>query len=135
MTADARLNFRGSHFDQVRRRGYAKNWRYEDLAHGVLSSKDQDVKRALDMDMKAATLQRRFARTKKGYMGLVHTRAKEDDLICALYGGQVLYVLREIGPSEHLFTGECYVHGLMDGEVFESFRIDSELDTTTFVLV
>ena len=48
-------------------------------------------------------------------MGLVHPRARGDDLICALYGGQVLYVLCKHGLDKHLFIGEFYIHGLMDG--------------------
>ena len=68
-------------------------------------------------------------------MGLVHPRAREGDLICTLYGGQVLCVLRKHGPDEHLFIGECYMHGLMDGEAFEIFCTNGELNSETFVLV
>lgn len=35
--------------------------------------------------------------------------------ICALHGGRVPFVLRQ-DAGYHLFKGECYVHGLMDGE-------------------
>ena len=48
---------------------------------------------------------RKLCRSKKGY----------------LLGGQVLYVLRPRGSftnaPKHEYIGECYVHGLMDGEV------------------
>jgi len=33
------------------------------------------------------------------------------------FGGEVLYLLRSIGGTSH-FIGECYVHGLMDGEAY-----------------
>ena len=36
--------------------------------------------------------------------------------MCILLGGKVPYILREVGPGEHYFLGECYVHGIMDGE-------------------
>ena len=31
--------------------------------------------------------------------------------------------------------GECYIHGLMDGEAFEIFGTNGELNSETFVLV
>lgn len=55
----------------------------------------------------------------KGYMMLMPNTAKVGDAIWALSGGQVLYVLREVDRAlrRFVFVGECYVHGLMDGEV------------------
>ena len=44
--------------------------------------------------------------------------AREGDQVFVLLGGQVLYVLRPVGGS-YRFLGECYVHGLMDGEVLD----------------
>ena len=43
--------------------------------------------------------------------------------------------MREHGPNEHSFIGECYIHGLVDGEAFEVFDTNSELDSETFVLI
>ncbi len=50
-----------------------------------------------------------------------------------LLGGNPLYILRPIEDDFYLFVGQCYVHGLMDGEVvneakaerstFEEFRL------------
>ena len=39
----------------------------------------------------------------------------EGDRTCLLHGGQVPFILQREGRY-HLFKGECYVHGLMDGE-------------------
>jgi Heterokaryon incompatibility protein (HET) len=59
--------------------------------------------------------------TKKGYVGMVPWSARKGDRICSLLGGQVLYVLRAREGvqqgNEHEYIGECYAHGLMDGEV------------------
>jgi hypothetical protein len=66
---------------------------------------------------------RRLATTSKGYMGLVPYQAQEGDIIYALYGGSMLYVLRTRG-EKFLLIGECYVHGLMDGEAIELFNKD-----------
>ena len=48
-------------------------------------------------------------------MGLGPGLTQPGDLICVLFRGRVLYVF---SPVEHglLFIGECYIHGLMDGE-------------------
>ena len=54
----------------------------------------------------------------KGYMALVSHQAKEGDRLCTLFGGSLLYVLRPKG-DKFLLVGECYVHGLMDGEAIQ----------------
>lgn len=66
--------------------------------------------------MRKATYGRRFMWTEGGKMGLAPAAAKVGDKICLFFGGQVLYVSRERGEERWEFVGECYVHGLMDGE-------------------
>jgi hypothetical protein len=46
------------------------------------------------------------------------------DEIWALCGGQTLYVLRPMTrqSAEYMFIGECYVHGLMDGELVKAVQ-------------
>ncbi|MCJ1404695.1 hypothetical protein MMC11_007921 [Xylographa trunciseda] len=68
--------------------------------------------------LKCATFGRCFAITRNRYMGLVRKDVNVGDQVFVLLGGEVLYVLR---PHEdhHLFMGECYMHGLMDGEAME----------------
>ncbi len=61
---------------------------------------------------------RRLAYSMNGYMALVSHQAKEGDLLYALFGGSVLYVLRPKG-DRFMLVGECYVHGLMDGEAMQ----------------
>jgi len=66
---------------------------------------------------------RRFARVvQKDWnadgMALVPQHVRGGDQVFVLLGGQVLYVLRPVGSSFR-FVGECYVHGLMDGEVLD----------------
>ncbi|KAK3179092.1 hypothetical protein OEA41_001231 [Lepraria neglecta] len=135
ITAEVRSRYGGGRFEHRRYRGHAMDWRYELSEHDTLRFEGKEVKENLRTSMKAATHYRRFTWTNRGYMGLMHPRAKERDLICTLYGGQVLYVLREHGPNEHSFIGECYIHGLMDGEAFEVFGTNGELDSETFVLI
>jgi hypothetical protein len=47
------------------------------------------------------------------------------DVVWALAGGQVLYMLRPVENvlNKYRFIGECYAHGLMDGEVARWLRI------------
>lgn len=51
-------------------------------------------------------------------LALVPQCVREGDQIFVLLGGQVLYALRPVGGA-YRFLGECYVHGLMDGEVLD----------------
>lgn len=66
---------------------------------------------------------RRLIITEHELLGLAPEMSKKRDLICILYGCSVPVVLRRsVDPltDEEYFTfvGECYVHGIMDGEAF-----------------
>ena len=61
---------------------------------------------------------RRLAYSMNGYMALFSHQAKEGVLLYALFGGSVLYVMRPTG-DQFILVGECYVHGLMDGEAMQ----------------
>ena len=62
---------------------------------------------------------RRLAYSVKGYMALVSHQVREGDLLYALFGGSVLYVLRPQENKNFILVGDCYVHGLMDGEAIQ----------------
>jgi hypothetical protein len=67
---------------------------------------------------------RRFFKTKgkpgkDPLFGLGSQDIKAGDMICILFGCSVPVVLRKVhepGKVYHKFIGECYVHGMMDGE-------------------
>ncbi|TVY15382.1 hypothetical protein LARI1_G005623 [Lachnellula arida] len=61
--------------------------------------------------------------TAKGYIGLGPPSMLEGDIICILFGGEVPYVLRPMGSHWQL-VGECYVHGIMQGEGLKDFNGD-----------
>ena len=67
---------------------------------------------------KASTL-REMALSQKYHLLMVPNTAVAGDAIWALAGGQALYILRPMNRelNQYRFIGECYVHGLMDGEV------------------
>ena len=68
---------------------------------------------------------RTFACTKNGYIGLVPPGTKIGDVVCVLFGMQTPVILRKTNEVEvrlgnnivHELVGECYMHGMMDGEM------------------
>jgi hypothetical protein len=65
-----------------------------------------------------ASKNRIFARTNKGYYVLGPKVMKPGDIICVLFGGKMPFCLRPWG-DRYLLVGECYVHGLMNGEAMK----------------
>ena len=61
---------------------------------------------------------RRVFITDLGYIGLVPLASMVGDEVCVLLGSKVPYVIRREG-TQYRFVGECYVFGMMDGEVLE----------------
>ena len=79
-----------------------------------------------------------FAITEKGYMAIVPPGTKEGDMVCLILGGQVPFVFRQFQTSDidrsrkeqsYALVGECYVHGMMDGE-----GLSQGLDPRMFVV-
>lgn len=65
---------------------------------------------------------RRFFTTLGGYMGIGPPGMRPDDSICVFLGGNVPWVVRREG-HEYTLVGECYVHGIMDGEFMETVHL------------
>ena len=69
--------------------------------------------------------QQRIFFTETGWIGVGPrtTRPHDSDWVCVLRGARVPVVLRAVFPDDEIevdhfeMVGECYVHGLMDGEV------------------
>ncbi|EHK21833.1 uncharacterized protein TRIVIDRAFT_222685 [Trichoderma virens Gv29-8] len=62
-----------------------------------------------------ASKNRIFARTSSVYYVLGPVVIEKGDVVCVLFGGRLLFCLRSIG-NRYLLVGECYTHGLMEGE-------------------
>jgi hypothetical protein len=67
-------------------------------------------------------------------LGLGPERLEKRDIICILYGCSVPVALRKMVDQEsqetyYEFIGECYVHGIMDGEAFDLVKRRSRRDT------
>jgi hypothetical protein len=54
--------------------------------------------------------------TQKEYVGICSDGLKAGDRICILDGGAVPFAVRRGTFNRHRLVGECYVHGLMEGE-------------------
>ncbi|KAK0944920.1 hypothetical protein LTR29_003511 [Friedmanniomyces endolithicus] len=62
--------------------------------------------------------------SEKLFLVMSPNTAMVGDTIWALTGGQALYVLRpvDVKSRKYIFIGECYAHGLMDGEVVKMLQ-------------
>ncbi len=65
-----------------------------------------------------ASKNRKLARTEKGYFVLGPKVMVVGDVVCVLFGGKLPFCLRPCG-NRFLFVGECYVHGMVDGEALD----------------
>jgi hypothetical protein len=73
---------------------------------------------------------KRFAASAQGYLAVVPVASSPGDVVCVVMGAAVPFVLRKMQYGYQLI-GECYVHGLMNGEVSEMTALTVE----TLVLV
>ena len=71
---------------------------------------------------------KRFGVTRDGYTALLPGRAKYEDIICVFLGATVPFVIRRKASGNYLLVGECYVHGLMDGEALDLVLDREELN-------
>jgi hypothetical protein len=63
--------------------------------------------------------------TTGGYLGHVPIGSQTGDRICILFGSAVPFVLREDKDGFFKLVGECYVHGIMDGEAMKERDMES----------
>ncbi|CAN9094122.1 unnamed protein product [Alternaria alternata] len=117
-----RRNFRN---DSDLSRGFAIDWDLVGQDRRYLIAEERQRQSWMLVDTKMMTFGRRLFETSRGFIGLGPAAAQIDDEICLLLGGQVCYVLRTRRDGHHEFIGECYVHGMMDGQACEdeSFSI------------
>ena len=77
---------------------------------------------------------RRLAVLDQGYLVMGPRACELGDRVCILYGCLVPVILRQIGDGErYRFMGECYVHGMMDGEAI-MLKEQQDMPTKQFPL-
>jgi hypothetical protein len=72
---------------------------------------------------KQVTQHRRLVKTSTAYLGIASHDTLPGDIVCILFGGSTLMILRPVN-DHFLLVGECYVHGIMDGEALEGFNLE-----------
>jgi hypothetical protein len=78
-----------------------------------------DIADSFHLSFLEACIGRRIFVTKKGYFGIGPAELEEGDEIYILAGGKLPLVLRPLPksrPRTFELVGDCYVHGIMDGE-------------------
>jgi hypothetical protein len=92
---------------------------------GLRRYEDSERRKSIDplmFQMQYRSGYRKMIFTQKGYFGLAPPESMKDDIVCILLGGDMPFILRPKG-SYHTFIGECYVHGIMDGEALDAAQI------------
>lgn len=67
---------------------------------------------------------RKLARTDHNLLALIPGHAEDGDVIALCRGGRVPLILREVEGVWRL-VGDCYIHGIMDGSMFEEERCET----------
>jgi hypothetical protein len=92
---------------------------------GRAPREDQDPREeigALIRTVARTLVSRAFMASSRGVIGLGPEWTKVGDSICFIPGNETPLLLRRVDDGRYSFVGECYVHGLMDGEVWEHER-------------
>lgn len=63
---------------------------------------------------------RKFFVTDGGLMGLGPEKMQSGDVVCVFLGAPVPMILRTSHDAKFLVVGDCYIQGIMNGEVFKS---------------
>ena len=73
---------------------------------------------------------RRFFLTRSGFVGMGPQKIQKDDIVVVVFGCHVPLVLREVEGC-YKIIGECYVHGIMNGELVRDLE-GKGVETATF---
>jgi len=75
--------------------------------------------RELGHAVRSFSIGRNLCVTERRCLGRVPHGSKVGDRICIFKGGSVPFVVRENANGYYQLIGECYIHGIMDGEAME----------------
>jgi hypothetical protein len=70
--------------------------------------------------------------THDGHLGLGPNRARKGDVVFVVPGNETPLVLRPLPGTQDRFTfvGECYVHGIMDGQALGGYSDEADVQKT-----
>lgn len=112
-------------------RGAAANWDLLDNKASGMTFPEHAERGSMLDGISTTAYGRRLFRTSDGLIGIGPAACHPNNKLCLFFGEQVLHILREHGHSEWEFIGECYVHGMMDGQGLE----EKSFAPTEFVIV
>lgn len=100
-----------------------RGWRRASLAH-VFSvfSKSKSSAGTRKPSLHLLETAQRFEASKilfstlNGYIGLGPKDSRKGDIAVLILGARVPFILRPTAKGRHRLIGECYIHGIMDGE-------------------
>ena len=99
----------------------------------MLSSNEELNFVAIDFAVTSATMHRRLFSTETGYIGLGPRNMEQGDLVYVFAGGHTPFVVHDARSVEsdrtnvrqcYNLIGDCYLHGIMDGEAMRDGRYD-----------
>jgi hypothetical protein len=91
--------------------------------HASVSDDDIDVIGQLKFEYNlSCSNNRRLAVTSKGRIGLFPKLAEANDICVLIPGCKTPYVLRKSSTDRYNLIGDCYVHGIMQGELLEELK-------------
>jgi hypothetical protein len=67
---------------------------------------------------------RRIVRTTQNYIGIASAQVQVGDYIALFNGGKMPFVIREAQSGAWQIISDVYVHGIMNGEEFDSTRCE-----------
>jgi hypothetical protein len=112
---------------------------FEDLGDHSSYMSPETISPNIDSAIRSATVRRTFFITSSGYIGLGPAKLRVGDHLYLLLGARTPFILREAGvrnvpiissqpgvghTKRNCFevVGDCYTHGLMDGEAMHEWR-------------
>ncbi|KAH6892504.1 heterokaryon incompatibility protein-domain-containing protein [Thelonectria olida] len=127
-------------------REHAREARAEGAGERALK-RQKEYTAQLEQAFQLAAENRRFFITGRGgFMGLGPVEMELGDVVSVLLGSHVATILRRLqtgteGREEFVIVGEAYMHGIMNGELFEDkskenmeLLVDAKLDIREFIL-
>jgi hypothetical protein len=87
--------------------------------------------RVIIQQMRRLCSSKRRGRTTRGYVGQFCLDAQLGDCVCIPLGSAVPYLIRPSPNNTYKLIGECYVHGIMQGEAFDI--PNNDLDDLHFI--
>lgn len=91
-------------------------WASERLESAWADEENIILNASFERTMKKKLYGRKLITTEKGYISLAPQAADSGDKVCVLFGCSTPVILRSLAADKFRFIGECYVHGIMEGE-------------------